>query len=330
MKKRVLSGIRATGRLHLGNCFGAVKGMLDLQENRDYETFYMVADLHSINTPYDPKSFQDDVRNVVIDYLSIGLNPEKSTLFVQSHVPEHVELSYLFSSILSVARMRHLPTYKDKLKENSKNANMAMLYYPILMTSDILSYKAGEVPVGDDQLAHLEVAREVSRKMNTKYGTDFPEPVQYKTRGHMIPSLTGEGKMSKSVEGSYINLTDSLEEIKTKLAKVPTDSGRGSEIPKEGSIANLLAFVELFQGEKKREEYEKQHQESGIKYQDLKQSLAEAIYNELKPIQGKRKELEVKPEYIEKVIREGAEKARKFAEETLQEVKEKMGLIQLS
>ncbi|KKS76704.1 MAG: Tryptophan-tRNA ligase, partial [Parcubacteria group bacterium GW2011_GWB1_42_9] len=188
--------------------------MLALQNDPSYETLYMVADLHSINTQYDTKSFQESVRGVLLDYLSAGLDPEKSIIFVQSHVPEHVELSYLFSTTLTVARMLHLPTYKDKLKENSENANMAMLYYPVLMASDILIYKANAVPVGDDQLPHLEVAREVARKMNEKYGTDFPEPEQFKTEGHYVPSLTGEGKMSKSVGGSYISLASTLSEIR--------------------------------------------------------------------------------------------------------------------
>src|SRR3989344_2612228 len=231
MKKRVLSGIRATGRLHLGNYVGAVKGMLALQNDPSYETLYMVADLHSINTQYDTKSFQESVRGVLLDYLSAGLDPEKSIIFVQSHVPEHVELSYLFSTTLTVARMLHLPTYKDKLKENSENANMAMLYYPVLMASDILIYKANAVPVGDGQLPHLEISREVARKMNEKFDTNFPEPTQFKTQGHSVPSLTGEGKMSKSVEGSFIALTDELETIKKKLASVPTDSGKGEKVP---------------------------------------------------------------------------------------------------
>lgn len=169
-----------------------------------------------------------------MDYLSAGLNPKKSTIFIQSHVPEHVELSYLFSSVLTVARMRHLPTYKDKLKENPQNSNMAMLYYPILMASDILIYKANLVPVGDDQLPNLEIAREVARKMNEKYGTDFPEPEQFKSQGHYVPSLTGEGKMGKSVEGSFISLTDDLKTVKNKLAKVPTDTGKGDSIPEKG------------------------------------------------------------------------------------------------
>ncbi|KKQ53085.1 MAG: Tryptophanyl-tRNA synthetase [Candidatus Woesebacteria bacterium GW2011_GWA1_39_21b] len=328
MKKRVLSGIRATGRLHLGNYLGAVKGMLALQNDPSYETLYMVADLHSINTQYDTKSFQESVRGVLLDYLSAGLDPEKSIIFVQSHVPEHVELSYLFSTTLTVARMLHLPTYKDKLKENSENANMAMLYYPVLMASDILIYKANAVPVGDDQLPHLEVAREVARKMNEKYGTDFPEPEQFKTEGHYVPSLTGEGKMSKSVGGSYISLASTLSEIRAGTAKIPTDSGRGDKIPQIGGVTSLLEMVELFEGKEKRKEYEHQYLgQSGLVYSEVKNELAESIYKDIEPIQAKRKELENNPEYVEKVIKEGSEMARKIASETLREVKQKMGLV---
>ena len=326
-KKRVLSGIRATGRLHLGNYLGAVKGMVALQDNPQYETLYMVADLHSINTPYNPEDFQKSIREVILDYLSAGIDPGKSTIFVQSNVAEHIELSYLFSSVLTVARMLHLPTYKDKIKENSENANMAMLYYPVLMASDILIYKADAVPVGDDQLPHLEVAREVARKMNDRYKTHFPLPAQYKSDGHNVLSLSGEGKMSKSVKGSYINLTDNLETIKNKLASVPTDIGKGGEIPQRGGVFVLLSFVELFEGKNKRMEYEQKYLNAGIEYSKMKDELAEAIFNELKPIQEKRAKLENKPEYIEKVIKDGAERARKIAQETLKEVKEKMGLL---
>lgn len=325
-KKRVLSGIRATGRLHLGNYLGAVKGMLELQENPDYETFYMVADLHTLSTPYDPKTLKQNVREVVLDYLAAGLDPKKSTIFVQSQVSEHAYLSYLFSTVVSIARMQHLPTYKDKVKQFPQDNTIALLYYPVLMAADILVYKAGLVPVGIDQEPHLEVSREIARKMNSEYETDFPEPKRFATKGEYVPSLVGEGKMSKSVEGSYINLTDDLATIKKRLASAPTDSGKGRKVPTEGGVANLLKFVELFQGEEKRKGYEKQYQVSGIKYQELKEELAKAIYKELEPIQKTRAELEKNPEYVDKVLKEGAEKARKVAGETLKEVKEKMGV----
>lgn len=345
MKNRVLSGIRATGRLHLGNYLGAVKGMLALQEGqgeREQETFYMVADLHTLTTPYDKSSLKQSVRDIIIDYLAAGLDPEKSTIFIQSDVAEHLELAYLFSTVTTVAKMQHITTFKDKVKQHPENVTMALLNYPVLMAADILIYKAGLVPVGIDQEPHLEVAREIGRRMNQDYGTDFPEPKRFATKGEYVPSLTGEGKMSKSVEGSYINLTDSLEDIKRDLARVVTDSGRGTVHKKEGikeyyyedengklseGVGALLKFVELFQGVEKRKEYEIMYEGSGIRYGDLKNSLAEAIFVELAPIQAKRAELEADPEYVDKVIAEGALKARKVASETLSEVKQKMGLL---
>jgi len=331
MKKTVLSGIRATGRLHLGNYLGAVKGMLELQDNPEYETFYMVADVHTITTPYDVQELKRNRREVIIDYLAAGLDPEKSVIFQQAEVPEHLELAFYFSSVVTIARMQHLPTFKEKVKQYPDNATMALLNYPILMSADILVYKAGLVPVGIDQEPHLEIARVIANNMNSAYGTDFPEPVRFATRGEYVPSLTGEGKMSKTVEGSFINITDNLETIKSKVAKMPTDSGSGTipaEGPEKGSaIGTVLSFVKLFQGEEKAEEYKKLYMSEGIRYGDLKRELAEAIYEELKPLQEKRKELESNPEYVDKVIKEGAERARAVARKTLIEVKEKMGLL---
>ena len=324
--KRVLSGIRATGRLHLGNYLGAVKGFLELQDNSEYETFYMVADLHTLTTPYDKEKLQENTRNVVLDYLAAGLAPEKSTIFVQSEILEHTYLAYLFSTVATIARMQHLPTYKEKVTQYPQANTMALLNYPVLMAADILIYKASLVPVGIDQEPHLEVTREVARKMNEAYGTDFPEPKRFATKGEYIPSLTGEGKMSKSVEGSYINLTDDLETIRKKLASAPTDSGQGKKVPTAGGVANLLKFVELFEGEDARKKYEQAYSEKGIAYSELKEELTQAIYKELEPIQKRRAELEKKPEYVDKVLKKGAEKARKVAEETVKEVKGKMGL----
>jgi tryptophanyl-tRNA synthetase len=327
MKKRVLSGIRATGRLHLGNYLGAIKGMLALQDDPDYETLYMVADLHAITTPYIVKELLASRREVIIDYLAAGLDPDKSVLFQQSANPHHAELAFYLSSVVTIAKMQHLPTFKDKVKQYPQHATMALLNYPILMTADILAYKASAVPVGIDQEPHLEVAREIARRMNQDYEINFPEPTRFKTTGEYVPSLTGEGKMSKTVEGSYINLTDDLETIKAKLAKAPTDSGKGTIDSMPSDVASLLMFVKLFQGEQRRMEYEKLYQNEGIRYGDLKKELAEAIYNELKPIQEKRRELESKPQEVDKIIEEGNEKATALAKETVTEVRKKMGLL---
>lgn len=327
MKKRVLSGIRATGRLHLGNYLGAVKGMLELQDRSDLETLYMVADLHALTTPYDKNELKTKTREVVLDYLAAGLDPKKTTLFIQSHVPEHAELFYLLSTVVSLARMQHLPTYKDKIKQYPNAQTVALLNYPVLMASDILIYNASLVPVGIDQEPHLEIAREIARKMNDTYGTKFPEPVRFATSGEYVPSLSGEGKMSKSVEGSYISLTDDLKTIQKRLAGAPTDSGKGEIVPASGGVVNLLKFVELFEGIEKRKMYEEKYMTDGIRYGDLKKELADAIYKELLPIQEKRKELEHKTSYVDEVIKNGAEIARKIAQETVLEVKEKMGLL---
>lgn len=222
--------------------------------------------------------------------------------------------------------MRHLPTFKEKVKQYPEQATMALLNYPVLMAADILVYKSGLVPTGVDQEPHLEVAREIARKMNEKFGLDFPEPVRFATAGEYVPSLTGEGKMSKSVAGSYINLTDELEEIKVKLARVPTDSGKGNDLPHEGGVVALLKLVGLFEGVEREDEYKKQYLGEGIRYKEMKEELAEAIYRELGPLQERRRELEGKMDWVKEVVNEGARRAGEVAEATVAEVKEKMGL----
>jgi len=299
--------------------------MVQLQNDPAYETFYMVADVHAITTPYDPDELGNKRRDVLIDYMACGLDPDKSVLFFQSMVPEHTELAFYFSSAISVARMQHLPTFKEKVKQYPEHSTMALLNYPILMAADILLYKAQVVPVGLDQEPHMEVAREVARRMNELYKTDFPEPQSLESQTRYIPSLTGEGKMSKSVAGSFISLTDNLDIIKKKLAGAPTDGGRGERVPDKGGVANLLTFVEIFEGTEKRRFYEAQYKGSGVRYGDLKSELAQAVATELAPIQERQRELTANRILVDKVIKEGAERARVVASKTVAEVKEKMG-----
>ncbi|MCX7955858.1 MAG: tryptophan--tRNA ligase [Patescibacteria group bacterium] len=324
MKKRVLSGIRATGRLHLGNYLGAVKGMIELQNNSEYECLYMVADAHTITTPYNPQELKTNQKEIIIDYLAAGLNPEKSTLFIQSQISEHFELAYYFSSIVSIARMQHLPTYKEKVKQYPKNNTMALLNYPVLMAADILVYKANLVPVGIDQEPHLEVTREIARKMNQTYGTNFPEPKRFSTPGEYIPSLKGEGKMSKSVEGSYINLTDSIDEIRKKIKSIPTATISGGPIT--GGVKTLFLLAKLFLKESDYQKFKDEYHQGILKFVNIKNAVAEAIYQELKPIQEKRSQIAQNKDYVEKVVKNGAERAKTIASQTLKEVKEKMGL----
>ena len=320
---RVFSGIRATGRLHLGNYLGAVKGFLELEKSGKYETVYCVVDIHSITTPYDKNTLAKNKRDIIIDYLAAGLDPSKSILIYQSDVPEVMELAFYFSSIATIARMQHLPTYKDKVKQHPEANTMALLNYPILMAADILIYKAGLVPVGIDQEPHLEVAREIARKMNQLYGTDFPEPVRFATKGEYIPSLKGVGKMSKSVEGSYINLTDPADVIIKKVRSIPTATTVGGEM--SSGVKTLFTYARLYIPQE-LPKYEEQYKNGTLKFVEIKDAVADAIYSDLKPLQEKRKELEANPDYVDKVIREGARKAKAIAHTTVKEVKEKMGL----
>lgn len=331
--KRVYSGIRATGRLHLGNYYGAIKGMLALQD--EFDCVFSVVDLHAITTPYDPSALQSSVSDVIVDYLAAGLDPKKCLLEVQSHVPQHMELAYYLSTIYPVSRLEDLPTYKEKKAQFPKYVNMGLLYYPVLMAADVLLYKCEIVPVGIDQEPHLEIMREIARKFNAMYGETFPQPQRFINKkvpegkqGEHIPSLTGKGKMSKTVEGSYITLTDSFHEISQKLAKAPTDSGQeGGSIPKEGGVANLFTLLRLFGSGDLHHKYVQDYKEKTIRYGEMKKDLTTAIFHELEPFQERRKAFEQNSKLVDSIIEDHAAKLRERAEETMREVREKMGLV---
>ncbi len=316
--------MRPSSKLHLGNYLGGAKGMIALQDNPEFDCIFGVMAYHAITTPYNPQELRTNTREVVIDYLAAGLDPKKCHVMIQSD--EHIILSYFLATVYQVARLEDLPTYKEKKAQHPDYVNMGLLYYPVLMAADILLYKAMFVPVGIDQEPHLEVAREIARKFNSMFGETFPEPKRFDTPGRYVPSLLGEGKMSKSVEGSYINLIDDLETIKSKLAKAPTDSGKGEKFPEEGPAANVVNFVELFQGHDRAMQYKEMYKTTGIRYGELKAELAEAIYAELKPIQERRKYYEEHPDEVDQILEEGKVYAKKIADETLSEVREKMGL----
>lgn len=325
-KKRVYSGIRATGRLHLGNYLGAVKGMLAVQD--EYDCIFAVVDSHTITVPYDPKTLQQSIRDIILDYLAAGLDPKRCKLEIQSCVPQHTELAYYLSTIYPVARLEDLPTYKEKKAQYPKYVNMGLLFYPVLMAADILLYKGELVPVGIDQEPHLEVARDIARKFNSMFGETFPEPRRFKTAGEYVPSLAGTGKMSKSIEGSFINLTDDLETIKKRLAGAPTDSGTmGGYVPTEGGVANLFKMFRIFGEDETYQKYAADYKAKAIRYSEMKNALAEIIYKELKPFQQRRKEFEDNPKLVDEILEQSIAKCRVLAEETMQEVRQKMGLV---
>ena len=290
-----------------------------------------MVDLHTITVPYQPDTLQVSVRNIILDYLAAGLDPKKCHLEIQSKVPQHTELAYLLSTIYPVSRLEDLPTYKEKKVQYPKYVNMGLLYYPVLMAADVLLYKAELVPVGIDQEPHLEVMREIARKFNSMFGQTFPEPQRFKTDGEHVPSLSGGGKMSKSVEGSFINLTDDLETIRKRLAAAQTDSGKIGGDPtsprlRGTPVANLFTLLKLFKLNNEYNKFEQDYKDKKIHYSELKEVLAQAIFKELKPFQERRLEFEKNPSLVNSIIEEGRKKCLQMAEETMREVRKKMGI----
>lgn len=324
--KRVFSGIRATGRLHLGNYMGAIRGMIELVNSGEYDCIFQVVDMHTITTPYDKENLQNAIREVILDYLGAGLPIEKCHFTIQSLVPEHVLLSYYFATIYSVNKLQDLPTFKEKMAQHPEYVNLGLLYYPVLMAADVLIYKASEIPVGVDQEPHLEVMREIARKFNGLYGETFPEPKRYITPGGYVPSLKGTGKMSKSIEGSYINLTDDEYTVQKKVASIVTDDGKSVGKYPEGEVKTIFNLIKLFSKDKEQK-YQKDYHEGQIKYSEMKKDLADLIIKELAPIQVRRKEFENNPKLVAEIIEEGKFYCARIAEHTLHEVKEKMGII---
>lgn len=328
-KERVFSGIQPSGILHLGNYLGAIKGMIELVDR--YECIYGIVDYHAITTPYEPEEMPSNKMNVAIGYLAAGLDPEKATLMIQSDVPEHTELAWLFGCSTSVNKLEHLPTLKDKLEQTGGILSSGLLNYPILQAADIVIYKATVVPVGKDQEAHIEFTREVVRKFNGLFGETFPEPVSYNTPGATVPSLTGEGKMSKSEPGSYIALTDSPKEIWQKLARTVTDPAR-VRLTDPGEPAKcpvIWTLHEIYTGEDKRAELAEGCRTAGIGCLECKRELADRIVADLAPLQERWRELEANPDYVRDVLHEGAARVRPIAQATIAEVKAKMGLAEL-
>lgn len=325
-RKRVFSGIQPTGIMHLGNYLGAMKGMLQLVDT--YECIYGIVDYHAITLPHDPQTMPENKLKAAIAYLAAGLDPRKATLMVQSDVPEHTELCWLFSSIVSVRKLEDMPTLKDKLAQSGEFFSSALLNYPVLQAADILIYKGEVVPVGRDQEAHIEFTREVARKFNALYGETFPEPVSFNTPGATVPSLTGEGKMSKSVPGSYIALNDPPAAIWEKLARTLTDPARVRRTdPGEPDKCPVIWRLHLiYTPPEKRDELAHGCRAAGIGCLQCKKVLYEELMADLAPLQARWQELEAHPDDVRDILREGAARVRPIAQATVAEAKEKMGL----
>ena len=351
-KEIILSGIRATGNLHLGNYFGALKKFVELQDK--YDCNFFIADLHALTTNPDPDALHANVKSILAEYLAAGIDPEKATIFVQSDVPEISEMYLLLNMHVGIGELMRTTSFKDKARkclgikaptegdndeafekeiigaDTNKRVNAGLLTYPSLMAVDILIQKATKVPVGKDQLQHLELTRRFARRFNSFYGVDFfPEPTDFDLSGGApikVPGLDGSGKMGKS-EGNCIYLVDDPKTLRKKVMRAVTDEGpQGPNSPMSEPVANLFTLLELTSAPEVVTQFRQAYADCSIRYGDLKKQLAEDILNITTPIRERVADMLADEAYISRVVRDGAEKARARAAETLAEMRSIMGI----
>lgn len=322
----VVSGIRATGNLHLGNYFGALQNFIRMQEENN--CYFFIADIHSLTTHPDPKLLHNNVKNVLVDYLAAGIDPEKSVIYVQSDVPEIIELYLYLNMHAYLGELSKTSSFKDKARKQPENVNAGLLTYPTLMAADILIHNADRVPVGKDQEQHLEMTRRFARRFNGFYGVEFfKEPVAYNFGQELvkIPGLDGSGKMGKS-EGNAIYLGDTPKEIEKKVKRALTDSGPSEpNSPMPDYIENLFTILRVVSTDEVVKHYLDKWNSCEIRYGDLKKQLAEDIINFAAPIRERIIAIENDSEYLHKVTHEGAEKARANALKTINAIREIVG-----
>ncbi|MEA5063088.1 MAG: tryptophan--tRNA ligase, partial [Petrimonas sp.] len=320
------SGIRSTGNLHLGNYFGALRNFIRMQdENR---CFFFIADIHSLTTHPDPKHLHENVKNVLVDYLAAGIDPERSVIYIQSDVPETIELYLYLNMHAYLGELAKTTSFKEKARKQPENVNAGLLTYPTLMAADILIHNADKVPVGKDQEQHLEMTRKFARRFNNFYGVEyFKEPVAYNFGEELIkiPGLDGSGKMGKS-EGNAIYLADSPKEIEKKVKRALTDSGPTEpNSVKPDYIENLFTIMRAVSTPDVVQHYENKWNSCEIRYGDMKKQLAGDIIKVTSPIRERILEIEKDDAYLRKVTKEGAEKARESASKTITAVRKIVG-----
>lgn len=327
-KNIVMSGIRPTGFLHLGNYFGAIRNYVKMQD--EFECYFMVADLHSLTTHPDTKELKQNVYRVLAENIACGLDPDKAAFYCQSHVRETSEL-YLYLNMLAyMGELEKTVTFKDKARQNPDNINAGLLTYPVLQAADILIHRASYVPVGKDQEQHLEMARTFANRFNHRYGNVFPEPRAFNYNDELIkvPSLDNTGKMSKSEnQAATLYLADDDDTIVKKIKKALTDSGpteKNSVMP--DYIENIFALMKLVSSEEKLQKYKDDFNNASIRYGDMKKDLAEDMVNFISPIRQKAQDILNDETALNLIMQKGAEKANKSAHATMEAVRNAMGL----
>jgi len=328
MKETVVSGIRPTGKLHLGNYFGAVTNFVKMQH--EYNCYFFIADLHSLTTHPTPQDLHGYVKNVLVEYLACGLDPEATTIYIQSDVPEVAELYLYLNMNAYMGELERSTSFKDKVRSQPDNVNAGLLTYPSLMAADILIHKATKVPVGKDQEQHLEFTRTFGNRFNRLYNTDyFPEPYAFNYSANLVkvPGLDGKGKMGKSEgEGNAIYLADSPEIIRKKVAKAVTDGGPTEDNQeKPESVQNLFELMKIVSTPDTVAHFDELYNKQAIRYGDFKKQLAEDMIIFNSPIRERIEEISKDAVYLRQVARHGAMKARDSAHKTIKEVRELIG-----
>lgn len=327
-RKRILSGVQSTGNLTLGNFLGAINNWVTMQEQ--YDCYYMIADLHSLTVRNDPETLRENAKKLIALYVAAGLDPEKNNIFVQSHVSAHSELSWILNCYTYMGELSRMTQFKDKSAKHADNINSGLFTYPVLMAADIILYQADLVPVGEDQKQHLEITRDIADRFNKIYGDTFKIPEGYisKTSAKIMGLQNPEAKMSKSATNlnDVIFLNDTPDDIVKKFKKAVTDSENQVKFDPENKpgVSNLMQIYGAITN-KNKEEIEKEF--AGRGYGEFKMTVAEAVVEKLKPIQEKYNEILSNEDYIRKIYTKGDENARKIANVTLQDVKQKVGLI---
>jgi tryptophanyl-tRNA synthetase len=324
----VVSGIRPTGYLHLGNYFGAIRNFLKMQEENN--CFFFIADYHSLTTHPTPEDLHGNVKQVLVEYLACGIDPEKATLYIQSDLPETAELYLLLNMNAYMGELERVTTFKEKARKQPDNVNAGLLTYPSLMAADIIIHKAGKVPVGKDQEQHLEMTRTFARRFNRMYNVDmFPEPLAFNFGESLvkIPGLDGSGKMGKSEgEGNAVYLAEDPKSIRKKIMRAVTDAGPAEpNAPKTEPVENLFTLLKVVSAPDVVAFFEEQYNTMQIRYGDLKKQLAEDVIKFTAPLRERILELSADEAYLSKVARMGAEKAHESGSKTLKEVREIIG-----
>ncbi len=324
IKGNVFSGIQPSGRLHIANYASAMRNMISLQD--EYQCIYGIVDYHAMTVPFKPEEMEERIFNCAVDYIAAGIDPKKSILMLQSTVSEHTELAWILNTITPISWLTRVPTFKEKRMQNPDYVNMGLLAYPVLMAADIILYKAVVVPVGDDQLPHLELTREIVRRFNSYFGETFPEPKEKLASVSRILGLDGQKKMSKSLN-NCIYLDEGKDEIWKKLSTAVTDTNRKRrQDPGNPEVCNIFTMHKAFSPNKDIEYCAIECRRAGIGCLDCKKILSENIYKELEPVQIRQKELHTKKEYIYEILSQGRIKAKAIAQRTLQEVYERLGI----